>query len=119
MSDKKITDLSYLENMGMGDDSLIIEMIELFLNNTPETLRSMKRHEANGNWEKLSAEAHKLKPNLSYMGLEGAKEIILEIEDTIKTNSDLGSVSGMIIEVEAICNQAYTELSARLDSLQN
>lgn len=118
MSDKPLTDLSYLEDMGMGDDLLIIEMIELFLNNTPETLRSMKKHETNGEWKKLSAEAHKLKPNLSYMGLDGAKEIILELEETIRTDTDLGAVSGMIREIEAICNQAYEELSARLSNLQ-
>ena len=118
MADQRITDLSYLEDMGMGDDSLLIEMIQLFLDNTPESLRLMKEHEANNDWEKLSAEAHKLKPNLSYMGLNGAREIILDIEESVKDEAGLDAISGQIRELETICRKAYTELSERLDELQ-
>lgn len=117
MSDQQITDLSYLENMGMGDNTLIIEMIELFLQNTPEALRAMKDYEVNGDWEKLGEEAHKLKPNLSYMGLEGAKDIIIEIEDQVKKKSGHSEISDKISEIEAICKQAYTELTEKRDEL--
>ena len=118
MSNYRITDLSYLENIGMGDDALLIEMIELFLENTPESLRLMKEYERQEDWTQLAAEAHKFKPNLSYMGLERAQKLILEIEKSVKENSELDSVRGKIEEIESICTSAYSELSDRLDHLK-
>ena len=113
-----MTDLSYLEEMGMGDNALIIEMVELFLENTPETLRRIKKHRDEENWTQLAAEAHKLKPNLSYMGLEGAKQTVIEIEKMAKSQSDLDAVEAKIDEVEIICKKAYTELQDRLVHLK-
>lgn len=119
MSDQRITNLSYLEDMGMGDDSLLIEMIELFLEKTPESIQHMKEYETQKNWQQLAAEAHKLKPNLSYMGLESAKELILEIENSSRKEENLDALSIKISEIEKLCNQAYSELSSELDNLKN
>jgi len=119
MSDQRLTDLSYLEEMGMGDASLVIEMVELFLENTPESLRQLKKYNSEEKWTLLAAEAHKLKPNLSYMGLEGAKKTIIEIEEIAKNQTELDSIEEKIHEVEEICKQAYTELQDRLANLKN
>lgn len=119
MSEQPITDLSYLEEMGMGDDSLVIEMVELFLENTPESLSQLRKYHTEENWSQLAAEAHKLKPNLSYVGLEGAKKKVIEIEKSAKNQTNLDSVEGKINEIEETCRQAYIELRDRLVHLKS
>lgn len=119
MSDQPLTNLSYLESLGMGDDSIVIEMVELFLENTPESLRLIKKYKSEGDWSQLAAEAHKLKPNLSYMGLEGAKETVIEIEEIAKNQTDLDSLDDKIGEVEEVCKRAYSELHDRLENFKN
>ena len=119
MSENKITNLSYLEEIGMGDDDLLVEMIEMFLKNTPETLKSLREYNNEQNWNKLSAEAHKFKPNLSYVGLDEARDIILTIEQTAKTEDNPDGFIGEIEQVEEICQQAYKELEQQLQELKN
>lgn len=119
MANRGLTDLSYLENLGMGDESLIIDMVELFLENTPESLRLIKKYESEKNWVKLSAEAHKLKPNLSFVGLEQAKALLLEVERSAKNKSNLETVGSNIQQIGEICERAYAELEETLKKLKN
>lgn len=118
MSEKQITNLSYLEEIGMGDDELLIEMIEMFIKNTPETLNTLREYNREEDWKMLSAEAHKFKPNLSYVGLEEAHQIVLEIEKTAKNESDPEGFSAEIDRLDDICQQAYKELNVQLEELK-
>ena len=118
MSDQRITNLSYLEELGMGDDELLIDMVEMFLKNTPESIEKLRKYHSNEDWKKLAAEAHKLKPNLSYVGLDGAREIIIGVEDSAKNQPEPDKIAEMIDEVDAICNEAYEELQVRLEELK-
>ncbi|MDZ7695130.1 MAG: Hpt domain-containing protein [Balneolaceae bacterium] len=118
MSQQRLTDLSFLEDLGMGDDDLLIEMIEMFLQNTPESLKQIQDYTEQKNWKKVAAEAHKLKPNLSYMGLERARDIIVDIEKTAKNDPDKNRIEHNITKVETICRQAYQELRQELNTLK-
>ena len=91
----------------MGDDDLLIEMIDL-----------IRDHNEQENWKKVAAEAHKLKPNLSYMGLKKAREIIVNVEKTAKNDPDQMEIEHSIDRVETICRQAYQELEQELTALK-
>ena len=118
MSDQRITNLSYLEQLDTGDDEIIVEMVEMFLENTPESIELLEKHVKAGNWKKLGAEAHKLKPNLSYVGLDQARDIILEIENLAKNDPDAGQLKAKIEQLNGICKQAYRELEEQLQELK-
>jgi len=119
MADQRITNLSYLEEMGMGEDALLVEMIELFLENTPESIRILHTHAENEEWENLAAEAHKFKPNLFYMGLEDAQQVIIEIEESAKNRADLEAIPFKIQQIENVCQKAYLELEEILEELKS
>lgn len=119
MADPKITNLAYLEELGMGDDDLLIEMVEMFLKNTPKSINTLRQHREEGNWQKLAAEAHKLKPNLSYVGLDEARDMIIKIEKSAKDDPDSDEIGAQIEEVNEICQQAYQELEVQLEELKN
>lgn len=118
MSEKRLTDLSYFEELGMGDEGLLIEMIEMFLQNTPESIGIIRDNIEQDNWKKVSAEAHKMKPNLSYMGLDEAWDLIVGVEKKAKTDPVKNELMSDIERVDSICQKAYIELEEELEGLK-
>lgn len=116
---QSVTDLSYLREVVMGDEEIVIETIQIFLENTPDILKKMKEHFANQEWDKLYKQAHQIKPNLEYMGLKQAREIILEIEEQAKSGKPSGNLGDKIKEFDSICSQALEELSAKIEELKS
>lgn len=116
---QSVTDLSYLREVVMGDEEIVIETIQIFLENTPNVLKNMKEHFANQEWDKLYRQAHQIKPNLEYMGLKQAREIILEIEEQAKSGKPSDNLEDKIKEFDSICLQALDELSAKIEELKS
>lgn len=119
MSNQEVTDLSYLREMAMGDDEIVIETTEVFLEDTPNALDNLQEHFANQEWDKLKKQAHKIKPNTQYMGMDRARELILEIEEQAKTENISEDLGSKIKEFNSICRQALDELSAKLDKIKS
>lgn len=118
MSSQKITDLTYLESISMDDEGLVAEMINLFLENSPLMLKNLNAFYEEGDFKKLSAEAHKYKPTLSYMGMENAKEILVEIEESAKSKTNTDQILEKIRFLEEQCNQAKFELTEALKQIK-
>ena len=111
---KRITDLSYLVSLCGDDDDFKTEMIETFLKNTPPLINDMKNYLLDSDWKKIGDIAHKMKPSFSFMGIHTAKELILNIERLGRQMEDVASISTMVLELESICNEAFSELETEL-----
>lgn len=111
-------DLGYVKDLSGGDDVIVIELIELFLVNAPEAIDNIKKYYENEDWKKLGEEAHKIKPNMAYMGAEKARVLIEEIEKSAKDRSSPDDIGKKIERVESICDQAYAELNSVLEDLK-
>lgn len=118
-NNQSVTDLSYLQEVVLGDEEIVIETIKIFLENTPNVLKNMKEHFANQEWDKLYKLAHQIKPNLEYMGMKQAREIIIEIEEQAKSGKPSDNLGDKIKEFNSICSQALDELSAKIEELQS
>lgn len=118
MGTQQITDLSYLREIAMGDEDTVIEITEAFLDDVPHTLEKMKNHFANKEWEKLYEQAHKIKPNLQYMGMDQARELILEIEEQARTENIEDDLGQKIEKIDDLCSQAIDELSSKIKQLK-
>lgn len=117
MTDKKVTDLNYLRDISTGDDQMIIEMIEVFLEGYREALSEMRELNENENWEELRARAHKFKPNLAYMGISKGTEQILKLEEQAKNNDPNINIGTTLTELSNICEEASSELQLELQKL--
>ncbi|HZH54791.1 MAG TPA: Hpt domain-containing protein [Sphingobacteriaceae bacterium] len=82
----KEADMSYLEDLSGGDQSLIIEMLRLFLSQTPGYLDSLSRHIDLGDWSNTQSMAHHIKPTLAYMGAEDMRQALIRIEQMAKAD---------------------------------
>ncbi|NGP89358.1 Hpt domain-containing protein [Fodinibius halophilus] len=117
MSDYQVTDLSYLREMTMDDDSIIKDTTEAFLENMPGLVQQMKQYYADEEWQKLGKVAHQIKPNMTYMGMDKGRSIVLNIEKQVKENNISEDLDTQLTEFEKLCNQACTELASKLEEL--
>ncbi len=118
MDDQSVTDLSYLRQMAMGDESIIIETTEVFLDDTPNALEHLQEHFANQEWDKLAKLAHKIKPNLAYMGMDRARKLIIDIEKQAKSGEISDDLDDQIAEFNKLCRRALEELSDKVKELK-
>src|SRR6185369_13884798 len=112
--DAKI-DLSYLKEIADGNDAFIIEMIEMFLQKTPEALEKMNESFQKQNWEELRLIAHRIKPSYSYVGLPEIQITLAEIESCSHTKTDLEKIPQMISQVQQTSKSAFKDLEKELN----
>ena len=106
----KLTDLTYLKSVCDGDQAFMTEMIETFLQGTPELIDQLKVACLNQNWAEVGAVAHKVKPSITFMGIASMKELILDIEHSGKDGREVEKLKGKIDAFEAGCESAFQEL---------
>ncbi|HEX2682339.1 MAG TPA: ATP-binding protein, partial [Ferruginibacter sp.] len=65
----KCTDLSYLAGITKSDAGLMMEMIGIYLKQTPLLLSALKKNLDDKDWDALYATAHKMVPSFAIMGI--------------------------------------------------
>lgn len=86
-------DLSYLRDVSSGSNEFMVEMIELFLEQTPGYFEQLDQYIKEENWSKVADIAHKIKPTLAFMGADSAKEDMAEIESNARNLKNLDKIS--------------------------
>ncbi len=108
---KRITDLTYLRKMSNNDESFVIEMINSFISKTPEIIDHMKASSKKKDWAEVGSLAHKLKPNLAFMGIDSLKKLIQKIETDGKEQANTKMLPKLVSELEKSVNDAIQELN--------
>ena len=72
-------DLTFLKNFTKDDSKKMKRYISLYLDVAPKTFEEMKRNLENRDWEQLRINAHSLKPQADFMGIESLKEELIKI----------------------------------------
>jgi HPt (histidine-containing phosphotransfer) domain-containing protein len=92
-------ELMYLKEMADNDESFVKEIITHFLRNGPELLSSMRQSALAGDNLKLRFAAHKLLPQLSFVGILAAIPFVSKIEEESKTGNDLSDLTERAIKI--------------------
>ncbi len=104
--------LDKLIEVSSGDKAFVQNMIEIFIDSAPTTLSEIEKALSERNYLKISQVAHKIKPNLEYLGMNDiyfqAKEIELiakaekiqhsQIDE--KVNSFIKDLSAVVIQLQ-------------------
>ncbi len=106
--------LNYLKQIAEGNDTFIIEMIELFLNKTPEALEEMEACFQKQNWQELRALAHKIKPSYGYFGLPELQAQLAELEALSESQKDPVKIHELMKNVSLISYTAFEQLKREL-----
>lgn len=117
MKENKIN-LTYLKQIADGNDEFIVEMIEMFLKNTPGALEEMNECFKKQNWEELRLIAHRIKPSYSYMGLGDTQKLLAEIESCSDSKTNLEKIPELISNVKQSSQSAFAELEEELTGMK-
>lgn len=103
-------DLSYLNEIAGGDAEFMIDMIDIFIEQTPVYTDQLIDAVNAKDWKTVGDIAHKIKPTLAFMGVNKAKEQMASIEQKARTESNLDEIAGEFAEVKAVCESLYSGL---------
>lgn len=79
-----MVDLTFLKKFTKGDSQKMKRYITLYLNVAPKTFDEMQNNLKNSDWEQLRINAHSLKPQADFMGIDSLKKELVKIEDAVK-----------------------------------
>lgn len=107
----KCTDLEYLTKRTKADPLLMMEMISLYLEQTPTLVQAMKKSMKSKNWEALYAAVHKMMPSFAIMGIsDDFENMAKEVQEYAGTQKRTEHIPALILKIENICQQACVEL---------
>ncbi|MEQ1587133.1 MAG: ATP-binding protein [Cyclobacteriaceae bacterium] len=116
----KCVDLKYLSHRTKSNPTLMMEMISVYLEQTPPLINSMKRSFHDKDWESLYAVVHKMIPSFSIMGMHADFELIAKkVQEFASAQQKIGEIEDSVIQLENICTQACRELKEELNRIKN
>jgi len=111
-------DLSQLKMLSGDDDDFVVEILEMITGSAFDTTGDMKRHLANGDFEDLSAVAHKFKSTVNVLGDDDLTGLLDDIEVTAKTTKDQAALGASIKHFTHVITQLVKLINAELTTLR-
>ena len=139
----KCTDLTYIVRLTKSDPKLMMEMISVYLQQTPPLINTIKQSVQNKDWRSLYSATHKIIPSFSVVGIStdfeniakkiqeyarpllhtDASQLSLPTEKTGNLSSgdklDGQGILNMVLQVEKVCTQACKELEEEFNTIKN
>ncbi len=116
----KCIDLTYLIRRTKSDPKLMMEMISLYLEQTPPLIRLMKLSFRDKDWSSLYEAVHKMIPSFSIMGINTDFENMAKrVQDYASSQQYADGISGLVLQLEDICTQACDELKEEFNTIKN
>jgi len=103
-------DLSYLSEMSGDSPEFMIEMIDMFKQQTPIYLDDLKNAIDAQDWSRAASCAHKMKPTFAYVGRDDAKEHLQWLEDHAREQKDVEEIPVKFQEVNEFAEVLYQQL---------
>jgi len=115
----KYTDLSYLIHRTKSNPALMMQMISLYLEQTPPLIKAMKKGFLEKDWNSLYAAVHKIIPSFSIVGLNiDYENMAKKIQEFASNQLDEDNIEEMVNKIEKVCVQACIELKEEFDTLK-
>ncbi len=112
-------DLSYLEEVTGGNSEMIVEMLRLFVNDTPDQLSNIERNVKDGDWDAVRAEAHKLKPTFQYVGMDGTHLLVAEVETKARNREQIERIPELVDSIIQNFNDVLGSLESKIKELSS
>ena len=107
----KCVNLDYLKQRTKNNPTVMLEMISLYLEQTPYLLNSMKQSLRDNDWNSLRASSHKMIPSFSIMGISTEFEnMARKIQEFASIPLQTDGIPNLVLQLENICTRACTEL---------
>ncbi len=115
----KYIDLNYLHHRTKSNPVLMMEMISLYLEQTPPLISAMKKSLKEKDWNSLYMAAHKIIPSFSIMGISvDVENMAKKIQEFASTQQQTDGIPVLVMEIEKVCVQACIELEIEFNKLK-
>jgi PAS domain S-box-containing protein len=116
----KYTDLHYLMTRTKSNPVLMMEMISLYIEQTPPLISVMKRSWKEKDWSSLYAAVHKIIPSFAIMGINVDYEnMAKKVQDFAKNQQQSDGIYDLVMQIDTVCTQACVELEAEYTMIKN
>jgi CheY-like chemotaxis protein len=116
----KCTDLNYLNIRTKSNPVLMMEMISLYLIQTPQLVSAMKQGFLDKNWISMHAAVHKMIPSFVIMGISTDFENMAKrIQEYANTQQQTDGIYDLVLQLEKVCAQACDELKEEYNKIKN
>ncbi len=116
----KCTDLNYLVRRTKNNSELMMEMIGLYLEQTPELVNIMKTSLDKKDWALLDAVVHKMIPSFSIVGISSEYEVMAKkVQEYAKLQEQEHKIKELVAQLEGICLQACAELEEEFNRIKS
>jgi PAS domain S-box-containing protein len=116
----KCIDLHYLIHRTKSDPKLMMEMISLYLEQTPPLISAMKKSLYNKDWNSLYAAVHKMIPSFSIMGISiDFENMAKKVQEYASAQQQTDGIHDLVMQLENICTQACMELEEEFNTIKN
>ena len=116
----KYVNLNSLIQKTKENKLLMIEMIQIYLEQTPLLIKTMKQSLFDRDWLLLKSATHKIIPSFSIMGIdEEFENIARKVHESAHAMTLTQEMNNLVLELENVCNSACEELEEELKLLKN
>ncbi|MGG9970880.1 ATP-binding protein [Ferruginibacter sp. SUN002] len=117
---QKCIDLAYLMHRTKSDPALMMEMIALYLEQTPPLITTIKQSVETKDWSMLHSAVHKMIPSFSIMGInEDFENMAKKIQEYASSQLQTDEILTMVLQIENVCVQACIELTEEFNRIKN
>lgn len=110
-TEQQITDMTFLTAFAGGDTVRMKKYVGMFLQIAPQQLEKIRTAMNASDWDSVRANAHSLKPQITYMGIKEGEAIIKQIENDAASRTNVEALPAMFSQLEELCSKAIVELN--------
>lgn len=119
IAEPNYTDLSYLIKKTKASSEIMLEMISLYLEQTPLLITSMKDSLVKKDWDLLNVAIHKLIPSFLIVGIDNKYEVMArKVQCYSKALLKSDELYELVAQLDKVCTQACKELKVESDRLK-
>jgi len=107
-----LCDLTKLQAIAKGDEAFVKQMVRLFAEQGPATIKEMRSAFAAGDASRVGDLAHRLKSSLDTLGIARIHGAVRELEALGKTGRTSPRMEELLMELEQVVSLAVAELTA-------
>jgi PAS domain S-box-containing protein len=116
----KCIDLKYLNQRTKSNPAIMMEMISLYLEQTPPLINTMKQSLLDQDWTSLRSAVHKMIPSFSIMGISTDFEnMAKKVQEYSSIKEQTHEIHDLVIQLENVCLQACKELEEEFNTIKN
>ncbi|MGZ5134525.1 MAG: response regulator [Flavitalea sp.] len=112
---EKLYDLTMIHGLSGGDEAFIKQMVELFVDTMPASMKELQATIDGKEWEAMGKLAHKLKSTTGSMGMNSIKDEVRAVEQNCKKTENLEATPALATKVITVINQTVDQLKNDFD----